>query len=205
MKQIRVLIADDHAIVRMGLASLLSAEADIEVVGEAEDGEVAAAKALALKPDVVVMDLVMPKKDGTAATAEIVAQNPNIKVLLLTTFGTADGIAHALDAGAAGALMKCAEFTELVDAIRKVANGGRVVAPEIAQFIDRNPPVQRLTPRQTEILESLVRGLTNEDIAKQFSIRQGSVKFHLTAIFEKLGAANRAEAVSIALRKHLLT
>ena len=84
MKQIRVLIADDHAIVRMGLASLLSAEADIEVVGEAEDGEVAAAKALALRPDVVVMDLVMPKKDGTAATAEIVAQNPDIKVLLLT-------------------------------------------------------------------------------------------------------------------------
>ena len=205
MKQkIRVLIADDHAMVRMGLASLLGTEADIEVVGEAEDGEAAIRKAMELKPDVIVMDLVMPKKDGTAATVEILANMPEMKILLLTTFGTADGIAHAIEAGAKGAMMKNSDFAELVSAIRTISAGGTAIAPDIEHFIAEDPPARNLTPRQTEILASLVRGLTNDDIAKQFAIQRSSVKDHLTAIFEKLGAANRAEAVSIALRKHLL-
>ena len=202
--KIRVLIADDHAMVRMGLASLLGTETDIEVVGEADDGEVAVRKALTLKPDVVVMDLMMPKKDGAMATAEIRELMPDTKILLLTSFGTADGVAHALAAGATGALMKNADFSELVASIRTVASGGRAVSPEIEHFIEEDPPVQKLTPRQMDILASVVRGLTNDDIARQFSIQRSSVKDHLTAIFAKLGAANRSEAISIALRKQLI-
>jgi DNA-binding NarL/FixJ family response regulator len=202
--KIRILIADDHAMVRMGLASLLGTETDIEVVGEADDGEVAVRKALTLKPDVVVMDLMMPKKDGSSATAEIRKLLPDTKILLLTSFGTADGVAHALAAGATGALMKNADFSELVASIRTIAAGGRAVSPEIEHFIEEDPPVQKLTQRQMEILASVVRGLTNDDIARQFSIQRSSVKDHLTAIFAKLGAANRSEAISIALRKQLI-
>jgi DNA-binding NarL/FixJ family response regulator len=202
--KIKVLIADDHAIVRMGLASLLNAEADFEVVGEAENGEVAVQKARELKPDVIVMDLVMPKKDGSTATAEILNEFPSIKILLLTSFGTSDGIAHALAAGASGALMKNTDFNEFVSSIRTVADGGRAVSKEIEQLIADDPPVHDLTQRQKEILSSVVRGLTNADIAKQFTIRECSVKDHLSAIFTNLGAANRSEAISIALRKHLL-
>ena len=202
--KIRVLIADDHAMVRMGLASLLGTEPDIEVVGEAENGKTAIQKSIALKPDVVVMDLVMPNMDGTAATTEILKSLPETKILMLTSFGTADGIAHAIEAGAKGAMMKNADFSELVAAIRILAAGGRAISPEIEHFMEEDPPVQKLTQRQSDILASLVRGLTNDDIAKQFSIQRSSVKDHLTAIFEKLGAANRSEAVSIALRKHLL-
>jgi len=205
MKQkIRVLIADDHAMVRMGLASLLGTEPDIEVVGEAEDGADAVKKAVSVRPDVVVMDLVMPKKDGAEATTEILKLIPDAKVLLLTTFGTADGVAHALAAGATGAMMKNADFNELAAAIRTVAAGERSVSPEIERFMREDPPVASLTKRQGEILAAVVRGLTNDDIAKQFSIQRSSVKDHLTAIFDKLGAANRAEAISITLRKHLL-
>ena len=202
--KIRVLIADDHAMVRMGLASLLGTEPDIEVVGEAENGKTALQKSIALKPDVIVMDLVMPNMDGTAATTEILKSLPETKILMLTSFGTADGIAHAIEAGAKGAMMKNADFSELVAAIRTIAAGGRAISPEIEHFMEEDPPVQKLTQRQSDILASLVRGLTNDDIAKQFSIQRSSVKDHLTAIFEKLGAANRSEAVSIALRKHLL-
>ena len=205
MKQkIKVLIADDHAMVRMGLASLLGTEPDIEVVGEAEDGADAVKKAVSVRPDVVVMDLVMPQKDGAEATTEILKLIPDAKVLLLTTFGTADGVAHALAAGATGAMMKNADFNELAAAIRTVAAGERAVSPDIERFMREDPPVASLTKRQGEILAAVVRGLTNDDIAKQFSIQRSSVKDHLTAIFEKLGAANRAEAISITLRKHLL-
>ena len=202
--KIRVLIADDHAIVRMGLASLLGTKKEIEVVGEAEDGEETVRKALKLAPDVIVMDLMMPKKDGVAATAEIHRQLPNARIMVLTSYGTSDGIAHALAAGASGALMKSTEFSEFVAAIRSVAAGERVIAPEIARQLAEDPPVANLTPRQMEILLSITRGLTNADIAKQLDIREDSVKEHLTAIFTKLGAANRSEAITIALRKHLL-
>lgn len=204
MQPIRILIADDHAIIRMGLASLLGTQKDIEVVGEAEDGEVAVTKASKLIPDIIIMDLMMPKKDGVAATKEIHKSFPNIKILILTSYGTSDGIAHALAAGASGALMKSTEFAEFVTAIRKIATGERVIAPEISRQLAEDPPVPMLTQRQTEILLSITRGLTNSDIAKQFGIREDSVKEHTSTIFAKLGASNRSEAVAIALRKHLL-
>ena len=199
-----ILIADDHAIVRMGLASLIGTQDGLEVIGDAEDGEAAVAKALKLKPDVVIMDLMMPKKAGETATVEIHAALPDTKIVILTTFGTSDGIANALNAGASGALMKSAPNSQLVETIRAVARGERAISEDVERLMEEDPPAKALTPRQMEILDGLTRGLTNQDIAKELGIREDRVKGHVNTIFTKLGAANRTEAVAIALRKHLL-
>lgn len=202
--KIKILIADDHAIVRIGLSALLKTESDLSVVGVAKDGEEAVAEALRLNPDVIVMDLMMPKKSGVEATAEIHARLPEAKIVILTTFAASDGIKHALDAGATGAVMKTAEDAELVSIIRTIAAGGTVISDEIQQLLTEDPPAEDLTPRQMEILESVTRGFTNADIAKQFGIREQSVKEHISTILAKIGAANRSEAVAITMRKHLL-
>ena len=204
MRKLKILIADDHAVVRTGLATLLGVEKDIVIVGQARNGEEAVALAQSEHPDVVVMDLVMPKMDGAEATRKIRAHLPDCRVVILTSFGTSDDIAHALEAGATGALMKSAEDTELVDALRRIAAGERVIAPEIRQMLEDEPPVPKLTPRQKDILASLTHGLTNRDIARQLGIREDGVNLHIIAILQKLGAANRTEAVAIALRKQLL-
>lgn len=200
----RILIADDHAIVRMGLASLLGTQDGFEIVGDAEDGELAVKKTLKLKPDIVIMDLMMPKKDGATATAEIHAALPETKILILTTFGTSDGIANALNSGASGALMKNSPNSQLVKALRTVAAGGRAISDEVERLLEEDPPAKALTPRQMEILEGMTRGLTNQDIARELGIREDRVKGHVNTIFAKLGVANRTEAVAVALRKHLL-
>ena len=201
---IRILIADDHAIVCMGLASVLGLQRDFHIVGTANDGFEAVRKARELAPDVILMDLVMPEKDGATATAEILKERPGARILILTSFGAADGIAHALDAGAAGALMKNIDDKELAEAIRAVARGERVVAPEVEKMIRLSPPVPELTARQREILLSMSRGLTDADIAVQLALTHSGIREHVSAIYAKLGAANRAEAVAIALKKHLL-
>jgi NarL family two-component system response regulator LiaR len=204
MTPIRVLIVDDHAILRMGLASLLSSKSEIEVVGDASDGPSGIRKALKLKPDVVIMDLMMPGMDGIEATTELLAKAPESKILILTTFGTSNGINNALEAGAMGAVMKNCDFSELADAIRAVASGKRYVAADVERILVADPPVAALSPRQTEILQSIVRGLSNPDIAKQLGISVDMVKEHVESLFQKIGAANRTEAVAIAFRKHLL-
>jgi len=204
MHKLRILIIDDHAILRMGLASLLNSKGDVEVVGDAANGTTGIKKASKLKPDVVIVDLMMPKMDGCETTKRLMAQNPDTKVLILTTFGTSDGIAHALEAGAKGAIMKNCDFDELMTAVRTVAAGSEYVSPEIQRIISKDPPVAPLSPRQREILSSIVRGLSNPDIAKQLDISLDMVKEHTEALFQKLGVANRSEAVAIALRKHLL-
>jgi len=204
MKHLRILLADDHAVVRIGLASLLESESDMTVVGQAKNGKEAVKLAHKLRPDIVIMDLMMPKMDGATATATLVNELPGVKVIVLTSYGASDGVAHALDAGAVGAIMKTAEDAKLVSAIHKVAAGGRVISPEIRQLLADNPPVPELTPRQREILSSITRGLTNKDIAAELGIRHDGVDRHVNAILTKIGAANRAEAVAIALRKHLL-
>lgn len=201
---IRVLIADDHTIVRIGLRTLLAAEDDIEVVGEAKNGEMAVREAMRLSPDVVIMDLMMPKMDGAEATAALHEKLPGTKVIILTTFGSSDGIAHAIESGASGALMKTADDAALISTIRSVASGKTVISPEIRRLLADDPPIPVLTSRQTEVLQSMMRGLTNRDIAKQLGIRQDGVNEHVAAILAKIGAANRTEAVAIALRKHLL-
>lgn len=204
MTPIRVLIVDDHAILRMGLASLLASKCEIEVVGDASDGPSGIRKALKLKPDVVIMDLMMPGMDGIEATKELLAKAPECKILILTTFGTSNGINNALEAGAMGAVMKNCDFSELADAIRAVASGKRYVAADVERILVADPPVAALSPRQTEILQSIVRGLSNPDIAKQLGISVDMVKEHVESLFQKIGAANRTEAVAIAFRKHLL-
>ena len=197
-------MADDHAIVRTGLVSLLETEPDIDVVGEACNGETAISMALRLKPDVVIMDLMMPDVDGIVATERILAAEPAIKILVLTTSTVSDDLARALEAGARGAITKNAEYEKLVAAIRDVAAGKIAVSSEVRHLIDEDPPAPKLTPRQSDVLHSLTRGLSNQDIAKQFGIGRESVKEHIDSLYAKIGAANRAEAVAIAFRKHLL-
>ena len=202
--KIKILIVDDHAIARMGLASILGTKPDLDVVGEAADGQEALDKVQTLAPDMIIMDLLMPGMDGATATALIHDVRPASKILILTTYGTADGIAHALEAGASGAVMKNIDYEELIDTIRAVASGKRVIAPEIRSAFRDSPPIPELTRRQHDILLSMSRGLTDADIAKELGLTPNSVREHITTIFNKLGAANKAEAVAIALRKHLL-
>ena len=202
--KIRILIADDHAVVRMGLAALFSAKKDFEVVGQSKNGEVAVRDAERLSPDVVIMDLMMPKIDGIEATRQIREKCPSTKILVLTSYATSDGIAKALAAGATGAIMKSAENTELVAAIHKVAAGQTFISNEIQSLMDTDPPVTDLTGRQSEVLQSLTLGLTNKDIAMQLGISTRSLEDHVKSIRETIGAPNRAEAVGIALRKHLV-
>jgi DNA-binding NarL/FixJ family response regulator len=201
---IRILLVDDHALLRRGLADLIRYEKDLSVVGEAGDGEAAVEAAVRLKPDLVVMDLMMPVVDGTEATRRIKEALPDTRVLILTTFGTSAEVARAVAAGATGAIMKDASTDEQLAAIRTVAAGGTVFSPDIRRTMEENPEPPVFTQRQLQILESVTRGLGNKEIANQFGISTDAVKQHLNAICTKLGAANRVEAVSIALRRHLL-
>ncbi len=204
MKKIRIIIADDHAVMRMGLIALFDTVGEFEVVAEAADGREAVELALRHRPDVVIMDLVMPILDGVAATEKIAKSCPDVRVLLLTTYGSSDGIAHALDVGAFGAVLKSASNDELIAAIKAVAAGQKSISGDVQRLLQDDPPIKPLTPRQAEILSYVTRGLTNQDIAKVLGIRVDSVAQNLSAIFAKLNAANRAEAITIALRKHLL-
>ena len=205
MKQsIRILIADDHAVVRRGLRSILLIEKDFQIVGEAATGVEAVEMARRLKPHVVIMDLIMPEKSGSEATAEILAELPQTRILLLTTFGTADDVAKALEAGAVGALMKTSDESEIITSIRTVAAGGHAISDEIKRLMAENPPAPELTPRQLEILNSMSRGYSNAEIAEVFGINEFTVREHVANIMAKLDASNRAEAVATALRKSLL-
>ena len=203
-EKIKVLIVDDHKMVRAGLTALLETEKDIEVIGQAENGRDAVEQSARLAPDVVIMDLMMPVMDGVEATRLIHERTPDVRILVLTTFGTSDGIAHALEAGASGAIMKSADTPDLADAIRRTFRGERNISEEIERQLKIDPPISQLTPRQKDILDSMVRGLSNPDIAKQLGVRRDGVKQHIKAILSKIGASNRTEAVAIALRKHLL-
>ena len=204
MEKIRILVADDHAIVRMGLVALLATEQDIEVVGEAEDGREAVKQTVATRPNVVIMDIMMPVMDGIAATAEIVKRAPGVKVLILTTSSSSDDYSRALAAGAHGIVVKRAANMELLSAIRKVASEKRVISSEARRLMKEDPPTPKLTERQLGIIHSMMRGLTNREIAVQFNITPNCVKAHIKRVCNKIGAANRTEAVAIALRKHLL-
>ena len=204
MNKISILIADDHKIVRMGLKSLFAAEKDLTVVGEADDGDVTIRQALKLKPDIIIMDLMMPKMDGVAATAEIHTKLPNTKIVVLTSYSTSDTIAAALAAGAAGAVMKSADDSTLLTAVRTVATGKRFISPEVKGILAFDPPAPALSPRQQEVLASLVKGFNNTEIANQLGINKTVAKEHVETLLVKLDAANRTEAVAIAIRKRLV-
>ena len=203
MKRIRILVVDDHALIRHGLSALLRSQADFTIAGEAADGEEAVAAAHRLRPDLVIMDLSMPVLDGVEATRRIRETLPTARILLLTTFGTSADVTRALRYGASGALVKDTDDDELLAAVRTVAGGGTVFSPEIQAML-REPQPPELTGRQREILEAIVRGLATDGIAAKLGISSDTVNQHINAIREKLGAANRAEAVAIALRRHLL-
>ena len=203
MKKLSILIADDHKIVRLGLKSLFAAERDLAVVGEAEDGEEAVAEALRLRPDVVIMDLMMPKLDGVTATRELHERLPSAKVVVLTSYSTSDTIAAALAGGASGAVMKSADDDALFTAIRTVAAGKTFVSPEVRRILAVDPPAPTLSPRQLEVLSAVIKGLNNTEIANLLGISRTVAKEHVEALLVKLGAANRTELAAIASRKHL--
>ena len=204
MKRIRILLVDDHTLMRHALVSLLGTRKELEVIGDVGDGKAALVRIQDDPPDVVIMDLMMPDMDGTQTTRKILELRPEAKVLVLTTFGTSDGIAGAIDAGARGAVLKSADLDELCKAITAVAEGRTYLSAEIEQIMTEDPPLPKLSPRQADILASITRGLTNTDIARQFGISLPVVKEHLSILFQKIGVSNRAEAVALALRKHLL-
>ena len=204
MNEIRLLIVDDHAIVRTGLVALLESDGRVSVIGEADDGNAALALVRKLNPDIVIMDILMPGKDGIAAMQEIKAEFPGTKVLILTTSTASDELAAALAAGADGAITKSTANATLLSAVKDIAAGKRVISPEISKLIANDPPVKALTERQRIILEAMAQGKANKEIAVQLGLQTDSVRQHVIAILSKLGATNRAEAVAIALRKHLL-
>ena len=202
--KIRILIADDHKLMRMGLISLFDVQRDMTVVGETEDGEQAVRLAGELKPDIVIMDLMMPKMNGADATSAILAANPQADIVILTSFADSFDMARAISNGAKGAQAKESPTENLIEAIRIVANGGTAIAPDIMRHVKGNPPPPPLTEKQLAILSSVTRGLTNQDIALEFGISAVVVKKQLSVIFAKLGVATRAEAASLAVQKHLL-
>jgi len=204
MKKIRILLADDHAIMRFGLSTLVSEEKDMQIVGEASTGDEAVKMALSTQPDVIIMDLMMPELSGAAATQIIHEKLPLSRILILTSFGSSQDLIHALKSGASGALLKDSSMDTLIDAIRAVSRGDTVISEPIAQLLTEEKDPIKLTERQTEVLASIVRGLTDREIALQFNMTLSGSKHHMRNIFAKLGAANRTEAVAIALRKHLL-
>jgi len=211
MNKIRVLLADDHAIMRIGLSSLLSRENDIAVVGEASDGETTVRLAHELKPDVVVMDLMMPKMNGSEATKLITASgcadngsDRRPRVLIFTSYGQAADLARAVLNGASGVLLKNAPTKELAQAIRKVANGEQVLSKETESMVREASAAPELTDRQQRILALAIRGLTNQEIADRLDVSLITVKKQFSDIFIRLGVTNRSEAIGLVLRKNLV-
>lgn len=204
MTPIKVLIVDDHALLRRGLATLLGFDKDFRIVGDAKNGQEALKKAQVLLPDVIVMDLSMPVMDGVEATRLIHTAMPDTKILILTSYSTSADVSRAVEAGASGAFVKDTEDRQLIAAIKKIATGGTAFSPELKALITIEPHPPTLTDRQHEILEQTVQGLTSDEIADHLKISAYAVNQHLDTIRKKLGASNRVEAVAIALKKHLL-
>jgi DNA-binding NarL/FixJ family response regulator len=206
---IRVLVADDHPIVRSGIVGLLGAAEDVEVVGEAVDGAEAVTLAEQLAPDVVLMDLRMPRLDGAAATSAILAHNPAVRVLILTTYETDDQILGAIAAGASGYLLKAAPQAEIIEGVRSVAGGQTVLAPVIAARLVQRVradavPAPRLSARELDVLRLVAAGESNPQIARSLFIGEATVKTHLLHVFEKLGVGDRTRAVTLAMELRLL-
>jgi DNA-binding NarL/FixJ family response regulator len=204
---IRILLVDDHPVVRMGLRGMLDAEPDLTVVGEASSGVEGFDRALALTPDIVLMDLRMPGGDGVEATGRILSAAPGVRVMVLTTYESDRDILRAIEAGASGYLLKDASPTELADAVRAAARGETVLAPSVASTLVRqvrSPAPPALSARETEVLRLVASGLTNGEIGKRLFISEATVKTHLLRVFNKLDVADRTAAVTTAMRHGLL-
>lgn len=208
MDTIKILITDDHPVVREGLAGMLAGQPDFEVIGLAADGEVAVNLYTSLQPDVVLMDLRLPKLDGVGAIQAMRDANSNANILVLTTYDSDADIVRAIEAGATGYLLKDAPREELFRAIRAVATGDSVLAPTVANRIMsrmRAPAKETLSTREIEVLELVAKGASNEETAKILSISVATVKTHLVHIYSKLGVDDRTAAVTTALEQRIIT
>lgn len=209
---IRILIVDDHDIVRVGLSALIATEADMALVGEAEDGVEAVLKARALHPDVILMDLAMPRKDGIEALQEIKQENPNARILVITSFAEDEKVFPAIKAGAQGYLLKDSSPQELVQAIRDVSRGESSLDPAIARKLLRElhrptpstPTGEVLTEREVEVVKLLAQGLSNGEIAERLIITERTVRSHVGSILAKLHVANRTQAALYAVQQGLI-
>ena len=201
-QKLKLFIADDHSLLRLGLKALFKYEKDFTVVGEAANGRDAVKLVIETRPDVVIMDLMMPVMGGVEATRRIKEALPEAKVLLLTSYGNSADIANAIAAGASGALMKDTSNDELPGLVRRVASGETVFSREIEMSMKDSPPP--LTDKQRDILQYVANGLTSADIARLLGISADAVNQHLTLVCQKLEASNRIEAVAIAISRHLL-
>jgi len=202
--KIRILVADDHFVVRMGLTALVNTEPDFEVVGEAADGAQAIIAFDKHKPDLVLMDLRMPVKDGVSATAEIKSKHPNARVLMLTTFDGDTDIHRAMQAGAQGYVLKNTTGDKLIPALRAVAAGQRWIPKEIATRLASRNLFEDLTPRELQVLEQMAKGLANKEIADVLKITGHTVKDHLKSILGKLHVSDRTEAVTVAIQRGII-
>lgn len=208
---IRILVVDDHVIVRRGLVAVLETEPGMEVIGECSNGEEAIQKATELHPDVVVMDLVMPKIDGIEATRAIKMNWPETRILVLTSFGTADKVLPSLNAGAIGYLLKDSDPNELLHAIRSVARGEGWLQPSITRQVlsqfaissQGKSPEEELTERELEVLRLIARGLSNQEIAQKLVVSEATVHTHVSRVLTKLNLSSRTQAALYALRKGL--
>jgi DNA-binding NarL/FixJ family response regulator len=204
---IRLLIADDHPLVRAGLKAMLAGDAGMEVIAEAATGTDVVAMARALRPDLVLMDLHMPELDGATATAMIRERNPEIQVMVLTTYDSDADIRQAIEAGATGYLLKDAGREELFSAVRSAARGKSVLSPSIASRVLGQlqvPADQTLTDRESQILTAVAQGLTNKEVARELRISEATVKTHLLHVFAKLGVDDRTAAATLALRRGII-
>jgi DNA-binding NarL/FixJ family response regulator len=206
MQHIRILIADDHPVVRSGLQTMLAQTDDFEVIGTVANGQQAIRQIATHAPDVALMDLRMPEMDGVEAVHHVSKHHPETRVLVLTTYKNDRDVLAALDAGATGYLLKDAPKATLIDAIRAAARGESVIDPEVKPIIEgRNtPPADALTPREIEVLQLVAAGNTNAQVAQQLFISETTVKTHLKHIYRKLNADDRAAAVAIGVEKRLI-
>jgi DNA-binding NarL/FixJ family response regulator len=203
-KAIRILVADDHYVVRMGITALVNTEPDMEVVGEAADGNQAVEMFQRLNPNLVLMDLRMPAKDGIAATKEIRVINPNARVLMLTTYDGDTEIHRAMEAGAHGYVLKNSTGDKLIPALRAVAAGEKWIPKEIASRLAARKMFEDLTPRELQVLQQMAKGLANKEIGDVLKITEHTVKDHLKSILGKLRVADRTEAVTVALQRGII-
>ena len=207
-QSIRVMIVDDHAVVRSGLAAFFAAFPDLELIGEAENGEEALVRCGLLNPDVILMDLIMPGGDGVNATRQVKEKYPDVKVIALTSFQEDDLVQGALNAGAIGYLMKNVTARDLAAAIRSAYAGKMTLSPEAAQILVQSraqaQEFEELTEREREVLKLMVNGLNNTEIANQLVISLSTVKYHISNILAKLGVENRVAAVTTAIQKKLV-
>jgi len=208
--KIRVMLVDDHAVVRRGLSTFFLTSDDLQLVGEATGGEEAVRLCESLQPDVVLMDLVMPGMDGVQATRAIHERWPHIRVIALTSFETDELVQGALQAGAISYLLKNVSALELTEAIRAAHAGRSTLAPEATEVLVRaarqpKPLGHDLTAREREVLVLLVQGLSNDEIGERLALTHSTVKFHVSNILSKLGASSRAQAVALALQHKLVT